>query len=139
MLGLFLILAPDWFYGPSWSYFTDIPHNGLGLGICLIAIGIAELITLEYGRRIGVIQRKVLTILFFLGGFVFWTAGIILGAEGLSGHQGLMEAPFMLYVGAHKIAYSASMLTSYRLKKHLDDWVSNMPAQTMPSLNMDDQ
>jgi hypothetical protein len=57
---------------------------------------------------------KVLSILFGLGGFVYMTAGIILGAEGLQSHQGLMEAPFMLVVGAHKIIHSSALMRHYR-------------------------
>jgi hypothetical protein len=44
-----------------------------------------------------------------LTGFVFWTSGLLLGAEGLLGHQGLMEAPFMLFVGAHKFVISTGL------------------------------
>lgn len=110
-LGLLLILAPLNWYGPSWSYFPQLPHNGYGMGICCLSLGTLQAIALW--RRA---SYRTLSILFFLSGFVFWTAGIILGAEGLLGGQGLMEAPFMLYVGAHKFSHSAALMAHGRHK-----------------------
>lgn len=111
-LGVILIvasmLAPSWF-GPSWSYFPQLPHNGIGMGICCAVLGALQIVVVW--RQMSTL---ILSILFFLSGFVFWTAGIILGAEGILGHQGLMEAPFMLYVGAHKFVHSAALLTHHR-------------------------
>jgi hypothetical protein len=104
LLGAFLLAAPQSWYGPSWAYFPQLPHNGYGMGLCLVVLGGAQILTLH---RRG--TDKTLSILFFLSGFVYWTAGIILAAEGLLGHQGLMEAPFMLYVGAHKFTHSAKL------------------------------
>jgi hypothetical protein len=105
VLGIFLMLAPDNWFGPSWSYFSQMePHNGTGMGLCFIVLGSLQGVVL---RRHA--DARVLSILFFLNGFVCWTAGIILGAEGLFGHQGLMEAPFMLYVGVHAFALSAAV------------------------------
>jgi hypothetical protein len=105
LLGLFLLCAPQSWYGPSWSYFPQLPHNGYGMGVCLIILASLQVWTL-YRRG----RDKTLSILFFLSGFVYWTSGIILAAEGLLGHQGLMEAPFMLYVGAHKFTHSAKLM-----------------------------
>lgn len=107
-LGIALMLAPDDWYGPSWSYFYThgqaiVPAGGFGMGLCCCGIGGAQLVALTLRNDL------VLSVLFFLGGFVFWTAGIILGAEGLLGHQGLMEAPFMLVLGGHKLALSAAL------------------------------
>lgn len=107
-LGLVLIVAPANWYGPSWHYFPQLPHNGFGMGLCCLGIGSSQLAALRWHCTAG-----LLAVLFGLSGFVFWTAGIILGAEGILGHQGLMEAPFMLYVGGHKIAHSAA-LTAHR-------------------------
>jgi hypothetical protein len=107
-LGVLLIVAPQSWYGPSWAYFKQLPHNGFGMGVCCISLGGLQLLVLWRNCR-----RQLLATLFFLSGFVFWTAGLILGAEGLLGHQGLMEAPFMLYVGAHKFGHSA-LLASHR-------------------------
>jgi hypothetical protein len=103
-LGGVLIAAPQSWYGPSWSYFSELPHNGFGMGLCCVSLGLLQCLALWRNAA-----PKTLSILFFLSGFVYWTAGILLGAEGLLGHQGLMEAPFMMYVGAHKVTHSASL------------------------------
>jgi hypothetical protein len=112
-LGLLLMLAPTSWYGPSWHYFPQLPPNGFGMGICCVALGASQIVVVW--RQMSTL---ILSVLFFLSGFVFWTAGIILGAEGLLGHMGLMEAPFMLYVGAHKFAHSAALLTHRRQVEH---------------------
>ncbi|OBJ05242.1 hypothetical protein [Mycobacterium sp. 1465703.0] len=111
-LGVVLIAAPANWYGPSWHYFPQLPHNGFGMGVCCCAIGLAQVATLAWRR-----SSLVLSVLFFLGGFVFWTAGMILGAEGILGRQGLMEAPFMLVLGGHKLALSASLMNHHRAKQ----------------------
>lgn len=105
VLGTVLMVAPNSWFGPSWHYFPQLPHNGFGMGLCCIILASLQLWTLH---RRG--SDKTLSILFFLSGFTYWTAGIILAAEGLLGHQGLMEAPFMLYVGAHKFTHSAKLM-----------------------------
>jgi hypothetical protein len=105
VLGTVLMLAPNNWFGPSWSFFPQLPHNGFGMGLCCVLLGCAQMYTLYRGGT-----DKALSVLFFLSGFVYWTAGIILAAEGLLGHQGLMEAPFMLYVGAHKFTHSAKLM-----------------------------
>jgi len=112
-LGIFLVLAPaDWF-GPSWSYFYShgqviVPAGGFGMGVCCICLGIAQWLAL-WGKA-----ARLLAVLLFLSGFVFWTAGLLLGAEGLFGHQGLIESPFMLFVGAHKFVMGANLYTQPR-------------------------
>lgn len=105
VLAIVLILAPPSWFGPSWHYFPQLPHNGFGMGVCLISLGALQIFTLQRGG-----SDRTLSTLFFLSGFVYWTAGIIIAAEGLLGHQGLMEAPFMLYVGAHKFTHSAKLM-----------------------------
>jgi hypothetical protein len=111
-LGAVLLAAPQSWYGPSWSYFASvIPPNGYGMGICCIGLG--TLLVLALWRDL---SARIISILLFLTGFVYWTAGIILGAEGLLGHQGLMESPFMLYVGAQAFAHSASLTAHDRLE-----------------------
>lgn len=107
VLGAVLMLAPKNWFGPSWSYFPQLPHNGFGMGLCCVILGGLQILTLKRGGT-----DRTLAILFFLSGFVYWTAGIILSAEGLLGHQGLMEAPFMLYVGAHKFTHSAKLMAN---------------------------
>lgn len=103
-LGAALIAAPASWYGRSWSYFPQLPHNGFWMGIVCVVLGIVQLFVVWRNH-----SRRTLAVLLALAGFVFWTAGIILGAEGILGHGGLMEAPFMMYVGAHKFAHSASL------------------------------
>ena len=112
VLGAGLMLAPDWWYGPSWSYFPQLPHNGFGMGLCCSVLGALLAIALRLNG-----SARILSLLFFLVGFVYWTAGIILGAEGLFGHQGLMEMPFMLYTGAHAFAHSASLMAYHRRRR----------------------
>lgn len=107
-LGVALMCAPPWWFGPSWSYFPQLPHNGFGMGLCCSILGGLLVISLRLNAN-----AKTLSGLFFLLGFVYWTAGTILGAEGILGHRGLMEMPFMLYVGAHAFAHSAA-LAAYR-------------------------
>lgn len=105
LLGTVLMVAPNNWFGPSWHYFPQLPHNGFGMGLCCVILAALQMWTLH---RRG--SDKTLSVLFFLSGFTYWTAGIILAAEGLLGHQGLMEAPFMLYVGAHKFTHSAKLM-----------------------------
>lgn len=109
-LGSWFILSPQWFYGPSWSYFHRyIPTNGLGLGLCLVLLAGLQILAI---RR--AMPATVLAILLFLSAFVFWVAGVILGAEGLMGHQGLQEAPLMIVIAIHKGAHSAHLWARYR-------------------------
>lgn len=110
-LGAVLIAAPQSWYGPTWSYFPQIPHNGFGMGLCCAGLGI--LLILALWRNL---SARIVSILLFLIGFVYWTTGIILGAEGLLGHQGLMEVPFVLYMGAQAFAHSAALTAHDRLE-----------------------
>jgi hypothetical protein len=104
VLGVVMMLAPSYWYGPSWSYFREIPHNGFWMGLCCAVLGSLQLLALWRKATM-----RTLAVLLFLNGFVFWASGITLGAEGLLGHQGLMEAPFMCYVGAHAYAHSTAL------------------------------
>lgn len=111
-LGVVLVLAPQSWFGPSWSYFAAvIPPNGFGMGVCCTGLGV--LLILALWRDL---SARIISILLFLTGFVYWTAGIILGAEGLLGHQGLMEAPFMMYLGAQAFAHSSALTAHDRLE-----------------------
>jgi hypothetical protein len=87
-----LILGPDTWYGPTWSYFAHIPHGGGGLGLACFFLWLL----MSYGiiRR----SRRILTWALNMGGVAFWVAAAMLVAEGLAGGTGFMEAPFMLYV-----------------------------------------
>lgn len=118
-LGILLMRAPRNWFGPSWSYFHGIPHNGFWMGVILTVLGTLQMIVLAHEQ----LDYFKLGILFFLAGLVFWTAGMLIGAEGLLGHMGLMEAPFMMYVGAHKVTHSAVLLNHHRRKRALDKWV----------------
>jgi hypothetical protein len=114
-LGVFLLAAPEWFYGPSWRYFPYIPHNGTYMGVVCVTLGLLQCWALSRPSH----HYSALAALFFLSGFVYWTAGCILGAEGLMGRMGLMEAPFALFVGAGQIVHSAALNTKARQKKYL--------------------
>jgi hypothetical protein len=111
-LGVVLMLAPKDWYGPTWSYFTQLPHNGFGMGACCFLLGGLQVIALWRSAT-----AKTLSVLFFLSGFTYWTAGVILGAEGLLGHQGLMEVPFVIAVAGQSLALSVSLMAHYR-KEH---------------------
>jgi hypothetical protein len=113
ILGFILCLAPDDWYGPSWHYFPQVlPHNACGMGLCCVALGLLQGLALWFDFK-----DSIISILFFLSGLVFWIAGITLGAEGLLGHQGLMETPFMMYVGGHQFVHSAALMSAYRREK----------------------
>lgn len=107
-LGGFLLAAPPIWYGPSWSYFSELPHNGYGMGVCCVLLGILQMVAI-HGDKV-----RCTAVLLFLGGFVNWTAGIILFAEGILGHEGLMEAPFMCTVGAYKFIVSSTLTVHLR-------------------------
>lgn len=111
LLGVVLTMAPENWFGPSWHFFKQFPSNGFWMGLCCTTLGTWQMITLWRARQSTTVPGRHLGILFFLSGFVFWTSGMTLGAAGLLGHQGLMEAPFMLYVGAHHLIYSAVLLS----------------------------
>jgi len=119
VLGVVLMCAPRNWFGPSWSYFHGIPHNGFWMGVICTVLGTLQMLVLANQH----LDYFKLGILFFLTGLVFWAAGMILGAEGLLGHQGLMEAPFMMYVGAHNLTHSAVLLNHHRRKRALDKWI----------------
>ena len=111
LLGLWYILSPAYFYGPSWSYFHQIPHNGTGLGICLVVISSAQLAAIAN-------NRPLLTgTLIFLNAFVLLTAGLIIFAEGIFGHMGLQEAPPMCVIAGYKFAQSAKLRAQFKPSK----------------------
>lgn len=111
-LGVVLMLAPEDWYGPTWSYFSQLPHNGLGMGGCCFLLGGLQVVALLRNAT-----ARTLSVLFFLSGFTYWTAGVILGAEGLLGHRGLMEVPFVIAVAGQSLALSISLMAHYR-KEH---------------------
>jgi hypothetical protein len=112
-LGVFYMLSPKDWYGPSWSYFYShgapiLPAGGFGLGVCLTGIGSFQLLVLW--RNAG----RFLAILFFLSAFTFWTAGFILGAEGLAGHHGIQEAPLLIIFGVVKFITMSNVIVDRR-------------------------
>lgn len=117
MMGLLLILAPPDWYGPTWHYFTgwplsSLPTKGTGLGICCVVLGTLQLVALWFA-----VSPRTLSILLFFTGIVYWVSGTILFSEGLLGHQGLMESPFILYAGAHAFVLSAVLMADYRRER----------------------
>jgi hypothetical protein len=118
-LGVFLVAAPPGWFGPSWSYFRvhktlPLLPGGLGLGSVLLGIGVAQLITMWWHND------RTLVWLFFLSGFTLWSTGIIIFFEGLIGHQGLMEAPFMLYCAIHKFVAGSQLSVKIRFRDEIE-------------------
>jgi len=111
-LGAVLMAAPRNWFGPSWHYFTEFPSDGFWMGVCCTMLGAWQSLVLWRSRQNGALARRWLSLLFFLGGFVLWTAGVMLAAAGLLGHQGLMEAPFMMIVGGHKFVISTRLAST---------------------------
>lgn len=109
LIGVILIGAPNNWYGPSWHYFSLPPHNGVGMGVCLTVLATLQMLALWRDASV-----RILSALFFLIGNTYWTAGMVLGTEGLLGHQGLMEAPFMMLVGAHAFALKVELTVRSR-------------------------
>lgn len=107
--GVVLMLSPSYWFGPSWSYFPQLPHNGFGMGLCCSLLAGVLMGALRFNA-----SARILSILFFLIGFVYWTAGVILGAEGLLGHKGLMETLFMMPIGAIAFTLSATLSAYHR-------------------------
>jgi hypothetical protein len=109
LLGVFLMLAPPSFFGPSWHFFKQLPQNGFWMGLCCLWLGGFQVIALwqrwGYGK---------LSFLFFLNGFVFWTSGLSIATAGYLGHQGVMEAPFMCYAGIHAFVHSGVLMIEAR-------------------------
>jgi hypothetical protein len=110
VLGIFLMAAPDGWYGPSWSYFAQhnepiVPAGGFGMGVCCVAIGAVQLLSIWRSRW------RWVSLFFFLSGFVLMTSGLLLFAEGFLGHRGLMEAPFMCTLAVHKVVISVNIFS----------------------------
>jgi hypothetical protein len=108
-LGVVLMCAPRNWFGPSWHYFTEFPSDGFWMGLCCTMLGGWQALTLWHSKQRNMLAARLLSLLFFLGGFVLWTAGVMLATAGLLGHQGLMEAPFMMIVGGHKFVISTRL------------------------------
>lgn len=108
VLGLVLIFAPSYWFGSTWQYF-HLPHNGIGMGSCLVILSVLQAVALW--RRASI---RVLSTLFFFNGFVFQVSSFILFMEGLLSHDGLIASLFMFWVGIQGYSFSASMRTAAR-------------------------
>ena len=86
------------------------------MGLCCVGLGSLQMVALIRNSK-----KNILAILFFLVGFVYWCSGVILAAEGFMGRQGLMEAPFILYLGAHNFAHGASLMNYYRRSQKIEE------------------
>lgn len=114
-LGAFLLAAPTNWFGPSWSYFPWLPHNGVGMGITCTALGLLQLLTI-HRNCVGTTW-----VLLYMGGITNFTAGVLLAAEGIFGHQGLMEAPWMCTVGVIKWIQCFVLRDDYRRRQQDSD------------------
>lgn len=108
-LGVFMISSPQNWFGPSWSYFKLPPH---GMGYCCLVLGSVILIALWRNAN-----DAIVSMLLFSIGFILNTAGTLIFAEGLLGHQGLMESPFMLFTGGQAFILSAVLSVRHRTAK----------------------
>jgi len=104
--------APANWFGPSWHYFPQLPHNGFGMGLCCTILGLVQMLALLVRPT-----PLILSILFGTSAFVYWTAGTILAAEGILGHQGLMESPFIMVIALNKLINSAALMAHHREDK----------------------
>jgi hypothetical protein len=108
LLGLFLIGAPASWFGPTWDK-MPFPYAGFALGMACIVLGYLQ--TLALGLE-G--DARILSLLYLISGVLFWSVGCTFIMEGVHHRTGMMEAPFILYVGGHCFAHSASLWAYFR-------------------------
>jgi hypothetical protein len=101
LVGLLLVFAPDYWFGPTWWYFQDIPHGGFGIG--LTCLGLGSTLSIAVWRK----SKRFKALILFLAGIAFWVAAFVLAAQGMLGRTGLMESPFMMYIGGDMLMQSA--------------------------------
>lgn len=92
MLAAICLVGPNWWFGPTWSYFQHIPHGGHGLGYTCLVLGFTT--TYAIWRR----KRRLMIWSLAVGSTALWVAAILIFAQGIVGRMGLMESWFMLYV-----------------------------------------
>jgi hypothetical protein len=119
LLGVFLVCLPTDRYGPAWSYFHEqkeliLPAGGQGMGVCLIIIGLLQT------YAVFSLSHKMLWIMLFFSGFIFWVSGILLLVEGILSGDSAVSACFMLFIAIHKFVLSAAIQHAY--KHHIIDW-----------------
>lgn len=100
LVGLLEIFAPDYFFGPTWFRFSNIPHGGFGMGVCCLSLSFVLAVALR--RRV----RRLIVWVLFLAGVSIWVAAATIVAQGLAGKTGLMEAVFMTYPAADMMIQS---------------------------------
>lgn len=84
--------GPHWWFGPTWTYFRQLPQGGWWLGISCLMLGCTMTYSLVRHRRGLMIWSMT------LGAVTFIVAAFLLFAEGMAGRMGLMESWFMAYV-----------------------------------------
>jgi hypothetical protein len=104
-IGALCLFAPDSWYGPTWSFFQQIPHGGHGLGITCLALGVVMVFAIW--RR----KRRLMKTALGLGATSFYVAAWLIAAQGIIGGTGLMESPFMMYV-AFDIGIQSTVLAT---------------------------
>lgn len=104
-IGALCLFAPASWYGPTWSFFQQIPHGGHGLGVTSLSLGLVMI----YGilRR----KRRLIKAALGLGAVSFYVSAWLIAAQGVVGHTGLMESPFMMYV-AFDIGIQSTVLAT---------------------------
>lgn len=101
IIGLILTFGPNYLFGPTWFYFSSIPHGGSGMGIACLALALALIIGIH--RR----SKLIVSTTLFAGGITFWIAAFMIGAQGIAAHTGAMEAPFMMYAAVDMLIRAA--------------------------------
>lgn len=97
------LLAPDYWAGPTWRYFQQIPHGAHGLGLACLGLGAA--MTWALGTR----NRRLTVWCLGAGATAFWVAALIIFVQGLLGKTGLFESWFMTYVAVDIGLYGATL------------------------------
>lgn len=93
LMGAILLTAPDYWFGPTWSYFQYLPHGGFGFGIACLSLTAVV--------AIGIVtkSKRLISLGLLCGGIAFYTAGWLIAFQGIAGRTGMMETPFMMYAG----------------------------------------
>lgn len=104
------LLAPDRWFGPTWWQFQTIPHGGHGLGIASLFLGVLTFYALW--RR----KRRLLMASLSMGGVAFYAGAWLVALQGIIGGTGLMESPFMMYVGCDLLLKSALLIGKRDIK-----------------------
>lgn len=104
MLAAICLFGPNEWFGPTWWYFQYVPHGGFGLGVTCLILGLAMVYAI-WRRR-----RTAMRVALSAGALAIWISAALIGAQGVIGHTGLMESPFMMYV-AFDIGIQSALLS----------------------------